>query len=51
MEILNGTFINIHMPNIDKPRYQIWKEDIAINVFGVCDQNMIFIFIQLCTQL
>ncbi|KAL5555100.1 hypothetical protein UlMin_037336 [Ulmus minor] len=42
---LDGTYINVHVPEIDKPRYRTRKGDIATNVLGVCDREMKFIFV------
>ena len=33
------------MPEVDKPKYRIRKNEIATNVLGVCSQNMQFIYV------
>ncbi|XP_060674725.1 uncharacterized protein LOC107429887 isoform X3 [Ziziphus jujuba] len=42
---LDGTYIKVKVPEIDKPRYRTRKGEIATNVLGVCNPNMEFIFV------
>ncbi|XP_060676222.1 protein ALP1-like isoform X1 [Ziziphus jujuba] len=42
---LDGTYIKVNVPEIDKPRYRTRKGEIATNVLGVCNPNMEFIFV------
>lgn len=35
----------MQVPEVDKPRYRTRKGEIATNVLGVCDRNMMFIFV------
>ena len=42
---LDGTYINVRVPEEDKPRYRSRKGDIDINCLGVCDRDMGFVFI------
>ncbi|XP_073017206.1 uncharacterized protein [Primulina eburnea] len=41
---LDGTYVNVQVPNKDKPRYRTRKGTIAVNVLAVCDRNMNFIY-------
>ncbi|XP_057796913.1 uncharacterized protein LOC131012948 [Salvia miltiorrhiza] len=41
---LDGTYINVLVPNIDKSRYRTRKGQISTNMLGVCDQNMKFVY-------
>ncbi|XP_073034320.1 uncharacterized protein [Primulina eburnea] len=41
---LDGTHIGVHVPCRDKARYRNRKGTIAVNVLGVCDRNMNFIY-------
>ena len=45
MGALDGTYIKVYVPEIDKARYQTRKGEIATNVLGVCNRNMEFIFV------
>ena len=45
MGALDGTYIKVHVSEIDKARYRNRKGDIATNVLGVCDHDMKFIFV------
>ena len=45
MGALDGTYIKVHVPKMEKPKYRIRKGEIATNVLGVCNQNMKFIFV------
>ncbi|KAK3228681.1 hypothetical protein Dsin_000562 [Dipteronia sinensis] len=42
---LDGTFIQVHVPEVDKPRFRLRKGEIATNVLGVCSRDMIFTFV------
>ncbi|KAL5549428.1 hypothetical protein UlMin_004659 [Ulmus minor] len=42
---LDGTYVRVRVPVSEKPKYQNRKGDIATNVFGVCSQDMQFIYI------
>ncbi|KAL0385468.1 UNVERIFIED_CONTAM: hypothetical protein Sradi_2941100 [Sesamum radiatum] len=42
---LDGTFIDVRVPEHEKRRYRTRKGDIAVNVLGVCNPNMQFIFV------
>ena len=42
---LDGTYIKVHVPEVDKPRYRTRKNEIATNVLGVCLQDMQFIYV------
>ena len=45
MGALDGTYIKVHVPSVDKLRYRTRKGEIATNVLGVCDRDMRFIFV------
>ncbi|KAK0599582.1 hypothetical protein LWI29_006626 [Acer saccharum] len=42
---LDETFIQVHVPEVDKPRFRSRKGEIATNVLGVCSRDMIFTFV------
>ncbi|XP_039119008.1 uncharacterized protein LOC120255179 [Dioscorea cayenensis subsp. rotundata] len=42
---LDGTYIKVNVPEVDKPRYRTRKGEIATNVLGVCSQDLQFIYI------
>ncbi|KAL0367722.1 UNVERIFIED_CONTAM: hypothetical protein Sradi_3662300 [Sesamum radiatum] len=42
---LNGTYIDVRVPTNDKARYRTRKGSIAVNVLGVCDRDLNFIYI------
>ncbi|CAL5386329.1 unnamed protein product [Camellia sinensis] len=42
---LDGTYVRVRVPAIDKPRYRTQKGEIATNVLGVCSQDMQFIYV------
>ncbi|XP_028097428.1 uncharacterized protein LOC114297232 [Camellia sinensis] len=42
---LDGTYVKVLAPAIDKPRYRTRKGEIATNVLGVCSQDMQFIYV------
>ncbi|XP_073282126.1 uncharacterized protein [Primulina huaijiensis] len=41
---LDGTHIGVHVRARDKAKYRTRKRNIAVNVLGVCDRNMNFIY-------
>ena len=45
MGAFNRTYIKVHVPEMEKPKYRTRKGEIATNVLGVCNQNMEFIFV------
>ena len=48
MGALDGTYIKVHIPEADKPRYRTRKNEIiTTNVLGVCSQDMQFIYVLL----
>ncbi|KAL8456423.1 hypothetical protein ACS0TY_034580 [Phlomoides rotata] len=42
---LDGTYIDVHVPTIDKGRYMNRKGQCSVNVLGVCDRNMQFVYV------
>ncbi|KAL0287099.1 UNVERIFIED_CONTAM: hypothetical protein Sradi_7131800 [Sesamum radiatum] len=42
---LDGTFINVRVPEHEKGRYRTRKGLVVVNVLGVCNPNMQFIFV------
>ncbi|KAG8381029.1 hypothetical protein BUALT_Bualt06G0078200 [Buddleja alternifolia] len=42
---LDGTYIPIKVPQVDKTRYRNRKGHIAVNVLGVCDRDMKFQYV------
>ncbi|CAL5382364.1 unnamed protein product [Camellia sinensis] len=42
---LDGTYVRVLPPAIEKPRYRSRKGEIATNVLGVCSQDMQFIYV------
>ncbi|GMP32054.1 hypothetical protein CsSME_00005989 [Camellia sinensis var. sinensis] len=42
---LDGTYVKVLAPAIDKPRYRTRNGEIATNVLGVCLQDMQFIYV------
>ncbi|KAI3471454.1 hypothetical protein Pfo_031142 [Paulownia fortunei] len=42
---LDGMYIKVRVPQTDKARYRNRKKDITVNVLGVCDQNMKFMYV------
>ncbi|KAJ0040970.1 hypothetical protein Pint_27813 [Pistacia integerrima] len=42
---LDGTYIKVHMPVDDIPKYRSRKSEIATNVLGVCPPDMQFIYV------
>ncbi|CAA0806470.1 Unknown protein, partial [Striga hermonthica] len=41
---LDGTYIDVRVPLSDKARYRTRKGNISVNVLGICDKNMNFVF-------
>ncbi|XP_073059836.1 uncharacterized protein [Primulina eburnea] len=41
---LDGTYIGVHVRATDKAKYRNRKGNVAVNVLGVCDRNMNFIY-------
>ncbi|KAL8545297.1 hypothetical protein ACS0TY_005463 [Phlomoides rotata] len=41
---LDGTLIDVTVPEIDKARYHIRKGTISVNVLAACDRGMRFIY-------
>ncbi|KAL8506936.1 hypothetical protein ACS0TY_017718 [Phlomoides rotata] len=42
---LDGTYVDVHVPTVDKGRYRNWKGRIYVNVLGVVDTNMKFVYV------
>ncbi|KAL8524625.1 hypothetical protein ACS0TY_014285 [Phlomoides rotata] len=42
---LDGTYIDVHVPSIDKGRYRNRKGQVSVNVLVVCDINMSFSYV------
>ncbi|XP_057788636.1 uncharacterized protein LOC131005644 [Salvia miltiorrhiza] len=42
---LDGTYINVTVSNMDKPRYRTRKGQISTNTLAVCDRNMKFAYV------
>ncbi|KAG6427810.1 hypothetical protein SASPL_112057 [Salvia splendens] len=42
---LDGTYIHLQVPTVDKPRYRSRKGHIATNVLAVCDRNEWFVYV------
>ncbi|XP_042067358.1 uncharacterized protein LOC121810673 [Salvia splendens] len=42
---LNGTYINVQVPNADKPRYRSRKGRICTNTLAACDRSTRFVYI------
>ncbi|KAL8551713.1 hypothetical protein ACS0TY_000693 [Phlomoides rotata] len=40
---LDSTYIDVHVPSVDKGRYRNRKGHCSVNVLGVCDLNMRFV--------
>ncbi|XP_062089409.1 uncharacterized protein LOC133795941 [Humulus lupulus] len=47
LEALDGTYIEVQVPEVDKPRYRTRKSNIATNVLRVCSQDMKLLFVLL----
>ncbi|XP_073137089.1 uncharacterized protein [Henckelia pumila] len=41
---LEGTYVSVHVPTMEKTRYRTRKDTIAVNVLRVCDHDMKFIY-------
>ncbi|CAA0822655.1 Unknown protein, partial [Striga hermonthica] len=41
---LDGTYINVRVPSKDRGRYRNRKGQLPVNVLGVCDRNMNFVY-------
>ncbi|XP_057810926.1 uncharacterized protein LOC131025265 [Salvia miltiorrhiza] len=42
---LDGSYINLMVSNVDKPKYRTRKGQIATNTLAVCDRNMQFVYV------
>ncbi|KAL8457579.1 hypothetical protein ACS0TY_035443 [Phlomoides rotata] len=42
---LDGTYIDLHIPSCDKPRFRTRKGHISTNVLGVYDRSMRFVYV------
>ncbi|KAK3183400.1 hypothetical protein Dsin_030686 [Dipteronia sinensis] len=42
---LDGTYIKVHVSEVDKPRFRSRKCEIATNVLGACSRDMMFTFV------
>ncbi|KAL8531311.1 hypothetical protein ACS0TY_008074 [Phlomoides rotata] len=42
---LDGTYIDVLVPTVDKGRYRNRKGHVSVNVLGVCDMNMRFVYV------
>ncbi|MBA0761657.1 hypothetical protein Gotri_024273, partial [Gossypium trilobum] len=42
---LDGTYIKIRVPSVDKSSYQTQKGDITTNMLGVCTPDMQFVYV------
>ncbi|KAL8542394.1 hypothetical protein ACS0TY_003313 [Phlomoides rotata] len=42
---LDGTYIDVHVPATDKGRYRNQKGHCSVNVLGVCDMDMRFVYV------
>ncbi|KAL8510974.1 hypothetical protein ACS0TY_017696 [Phlomoides rotata] len=42
--VLDGTLIDVTIPEIDKARYHTRKGTISVNVLAVCDRSMQFVY-------
>ena len=42
---LDGTYIRVKIPSVDKPRYRTRKGDIATNMLGVCTPDLQFVYV------
>ena len=45
MGAFDRTYIKVHVPEMEKPKYRTRKGEIATNVLGVYNQNIEFIFV------
>ena len=42
---MDGTYIDVLVPNADKPRYRTRKGRISTNTLAVCDRYMRFVYV------
>ncbi|KAL0438707.1 UNVERIFIED_CONTAM: hypothetical protein Slati_2353700 [Sesamum latifolium] len=42
---LDGTYIHVKVAEVDKGRYRNRKGDISVNVLGVCDRDLKFVYV------
>ncbi|KAL8491812.1 hypothetical protein ACS0TY_023425 [Phlomoides rotata] len=42
---LDGTYIDVHVPTLDQARYRNRKGHLSVNVLGVCDTHMKFVYV------
>ncbi|KAK6148549.1 hypothetical protein DH2020_019461 [Rehmannia glutinosa] len=42
---LDGTYINVRVPLIDKARYRNRKGDVSVNLLAICNPNMLYTFV------
>ncbi|KAL8504082.1 hypothetical protein ACS0TY_022711 [Phlomoides rotata] len=42
---LDETYIDVHVPITEKGRYRNRNGQVSVNILGVCDMNMIFVYI------
>ncbi|KAK3193621.1 hypothetical protein Dsin_024931 [Dipteronia sinensis] len=45
LRALDETYIRVHVPKVDKPRFRTRKCEIATNVSGACSRDMLFTFV------
>ncbi|KAJ9564609.1 hypothetical protein OSB04_000575 [Centaurea solstitialis] len=45
LRAIDGTYIEVTVPESDKPRYRTIKGNIAINVLGACTRDMKFVYV------
>nr|KAJ0198623.1 hypothetical protein LSAT_V11C600332080 [Lactuca sativa] len=45
LEAINGTYIEVNVLDSDRPRYRTRKGNIAMNVLGVCNRDMNFVYV------
>ncbi|KAL8490583.1 hypothetical protein ACS0TY_022554 [Phlomoides rotata] len=45
LRALDRTYIDVHVPITEKGRYRIRKGQVSVNVLGVCDKNMRFLYV------
>ena len=44
---LDGTYIKVNVPKVDKSNYRTKKGELATNVLGVCSKYMKFVYVLL----
>ncbi len=42
---LDGTYIRVDVPLLQQPMYRNRKGQVAVNVLGVCDRHMRFVYV------